>query len=146
MGVDQDRVFETQNRDFNSMDVGGFTSRVMKTIWEGVAELGRSNPGPVDRRVYSRIKCRFKGTLEFNGRKLRVQGSNLDRGGAGVISHEPLPVGAIAFLYAKSYGLMGWATVRWCSTRRRASEYRIGLEFRSSLMRAEVGSWDFSYV
>jgi hypothetical protein len=54
-------------------------------------------------------------------------------------------VGALVFFYGKTHRLMGWATVRWCSPQG-GSKFCAGLEFRSALMRAEAGSWQFSYM
>ena len=98
-----------------------------------------------DRRAYTRVRVRFAGSIDFEGRRIPVRGINLHRAGAGISLDEPLPVGTLVFFYGKTHGLMGWATVRWCSGPS-LSKYCAGLEFRGSLMRAEAGNWQFSYV
>jgi hypothetical protein len=40
---------------------------------------------------------------------------------------------------------MGWAEVRHCRPRGTFG-YRVGLEFRGSLMRTREGSWEFASV
>ena len=98
-----------------------------------------------DRRAYTRLKVKFEGSVDLDGRRIPVRGTDLHRAGAGMLADEPLPTGGLVFFYEKTHGLMGWATVRWCSCQG-GSKYQIGVEFRSSLMRAEAGSWQFSYV
>ena len=101
-------------------------------------------PAPRDRRAYTRAQVSFEGWLDCGGKRLKIRGRNLDRGGAMVLAKEPAAVDSRAFLYIETYQLLGWATVRWCASSGLA--YRIGMEFRSPLMRADFGIWQFSAV
>jgi len=67
----------------------------------------------------------------------------MNRGGAMFVSPEPLKTGSLVFFYAETYRLLGWATVRWCAPAGPFT-YQVGIEFRSALMRAEFGEWQFS--
>jgi len=127
------------------MDLTTLTNKLGGFLSTGLADLlFERNTDFIERRAYTRLKFRFKAFLDVNGHRFQVRGIDLHRGGAGIVSESPLPIGALTFVYAKPHGLMGWATVRWCS--RSSSQYHMGLEFRSPLMRAEVGTWQFSRV
>jgi hypothetical protein len=129
------------------MGLSTFTSRIGELFSNGLAGLGLEGDSSEypDRRAYTRVKVRFEGSVDFQGRRFPVQGIDLHRGGTGIRMEQPLPVGALVFFFEKKHGLMGWATVRWCSSRG-GSRYQVGLEFRSALMRAEAGDWQFSFV
>lgn len=129
------------------MTLSTLTSRVGEILSTGLASLGfeENSPLPAERRAYTRMKVRFVGSIDFDGRTLPVRGIDLHRAGCGISADEALPVGALLFFYEKTHGLMGWATVRWCSCQG-GSKYQAGLEFRSGLMRAELGRWQFSFV
>ena len=128
------------------MDLSTFTSKLGGILSAGLAAFRLDSDSAVsERRAYARMKLDFKVFLHVNGRQHQVRGIDFHRAGACVSSGEPLPVGAIVFFCAKSYGLIRWATVRWCAWRS-PSQYYVGLEFRSPLIRAEVGNWQFSYV
>jgi hypothetical protein len=123
---------------------------VFGLIWVGVLAVARrrvSRPVTcrVDSRFDERSKSRFQGWLELCGQKCGVRGIDLHRSGALIASKVPAPPDSEVFLYIKSYGLMGWATVKHCS-RYGMFKYRIGLEFRGSLMRAREGKWRFATV
>src|SRR5690348_4748448 len=112
------------------MSLSTFTSKVGEILSTGLASL-RFEGGaaaPSDRRAYTRVKVRFAGSVDFEGRRTSVRGIDLHRAGARIAADEPLPVGALVFFFAKSHALMGWATVRWCSSRD-GSKYHAGLEF-----------------
>lgn len=106
--------------------------------------MWRSDAGrvPAERRFYRRMRRGFKGSLDFNGRRVRARGINLDRSGALVKSRVAAQPGSPVFLYLESERLMGWATVRHCS-RKGLLGYRVGMQFRGSLIRAEAGNWEF---
>jgi hypothetical protein len=128
------------------MDVRILTSKFTGILSSGLTRLrGEQDPALTERRGYTRWKVRFPAFLEMEGRRIQVQGLDLHRGGAGVTSESPMPAGALAFFCGKPFGLVGWAMVRWCIPHG-ASRYRIGLEFRSPLMRAPAGRWHFSCV
>ena len=129
------------------MGLTTFTSRVGEILSNGIASLLFEDDADssTDRRAYTRMKARFDGSVDFDGRRIPVRGTDLHRAGAGITVDEPLPPGTLLFFYEKTHGLMGWATVRWCAWQG-GWNYHAGLEFRSSLMRAEAGSWQFSYV
>ena len=128
------------------MDLNIFKSKLGGVISAGLAAFRvDSDSGVSERRAYARMKLDFRALLHFNGRRLQVRGIDFHRAGSCVRSDQPLPVGAVVLFCAKSYGLIGWATVRWCAWRS-SSQYYVGLEFRSPLIRAEVGNWQFSYV
>jgi len=128
------------------MDLSTFTSKLGGILSTGLAGLLVDDDSQfIERRSYPRLKFRFTAVLEVNGQRFQARGTDLHRLGAGISSDLPLPLGALVFLHAKPYGLMGWAEVRWCAERG-LSRYQIGLEFRSPLMRAEVGTWQFHYV
>ncbi len=93
--------------------------------------------------MYRRFSNRFSGWLDTQDRRLMAKGIDLHRGGAQVLAECPAEPDSVAFLYIESYQLLGWARVRWCVPDGR-SRYRIGLEFRSPLMRADFGVWQFS--
>ena len=119
-------------------------------IWLGVfvVVMRRSISAPARRRVdlrfYNRYRSRFKGWLDLSGQKRGIRGIDLNNSGALVTSKAPAPPGSVVFLYIKSHGLMGWGKVKHCS--RSGLKYRIGLEFRGSLLRAREGDWNFSTV
>ncbi|HJT88670.1 MAG TPA: PilZ domain-containing protein [Bryobacteraceae bacterium] len=96
-----------------------------------------------ERRMYRRFSNHFSGWLDIQDRRLKAEGLNLNRGGALVVADCPAEPDSVAFLYIESYQLLGWARVCWCTPVGR-SQYRIGLEFRSPLMRADFGIWQFS--
>jgi hypothetical protein len=128
------------------MDLSIFTNKLGGILSAGLAAFRvDSDSAVIERRAYARMKLDFRAFLHFNGRRLQVRGIDFHRAGSCVRSNQPLPVGAVVFFCAKSYGLIGWATVRWCAWRS-PSQYYVGLEFRSPLIRAEVGNWQFSYV
>ena len=129
------------------MSLSTLTNKVGAMLATSLADLLLSgdSEASTDRRAYSRLKVRFEGSIDFDGRRIPVRGTNLHRAGAGIRLEEPLPAGTLVFFYGKTHGLMGWATVRWCSSAS-GSKYHAGLEFRGSLMRAEAGNWQFSYV
>lgn len=128
------------------MNLSTLTSRVGEIFSAGLAGLfSDDSDSSGDRRAYTRVKTRFEGSLDLEGQRIPLFGFDLHRAGAGISVETPLPVGALVFFYGKTHGLMGWATVRWCSWQGR-SKYFAGLEFRSALMRAEAGNWHFSYV
>jgi len=131
----------------SAMNLATFTNKVEGIISSGLAGLWYETnpPSPSsERRAYTRMKVQFKGSVDFEGQRLRVRGIDLHRAGARLSSDRRLPLGARVFFYAKSHGLMGWAIVRWCSWGQ--SNYQVGLEFRHPLMRAEAGSWQFCSV
>ena len=128
------------------MDLSIFTNKLGGMISAGLAAFRLdSDSAVIERRSYVRKKLDFRAFLHFNGRRLQVRGIDFHRAGSCVRSDQPLPVGAVVFFCAKSFGLIGWATVRWCAWRN-PSQYYVGLEFRSPLILAEVGNWQFSYV
>jgi PilZ domain-containing protein len=128
------------------MNLSTLTSRVGEIFAAGLAGLFTDDSHSAgDRRAYTRMKTRFEGSIDLEGQRISVCGIDLHRAGAGIRSEAPLPVGALVFFYGKTHRLMGWATVRWCSPQS-GSKFCAGLEFRSALMRAEAGSWQFSYV
>lgn len=102
----------------------------------------RTKPARVDSRYYNRYRSRFKGWLSFNGKRLGIRGVDLNNSGALITSRIPLAPGDSVFLYLESARLMGWAEVRHCA-RARIFGYKIGVEFRGSLMRATESSWQF---
>ena len=127
------------------MNLSTLTSRVGEILSAGLTSLFEDDSdSSTDRRAYSRVRTRFEGSIDLEGQRIPVCGIDLHRAGAGISAETPLPVGALVFFYGKTHGLMGWATVRWCSWQ--GGKYYAGLEFRSALMRAEFGSWQFSYV
>lgn len=128
------------------MNLNTLTSRVEEMLFPGLAALfGNNSDSSTDRRAYTRVKTRFEGSVDLDGQRVPVHGMDLHRAGAGIMADAQLPVGSLVFFYERTHGLMGWASVRWCSWRG-GSKYFAGLEFRSPLMRAEVGNWQFSYV
>jgi hypothetical protein len=128
------------------MNLSTLTSRVGEIFSAGLAGLfADDSDSSGDRRAYTRVKTRFEGSIDLEGQRIPVGGVDLHRAGAGIRTEAQLPVGALVFFYGKTHRLMGWATVRWCSSRG-GSKYCAGLEFCSALMRAEAGSWRFSYV
>jgi len=128
------------------MDLSTITSRMGTILVTGFTGLfGSGEEQSADRRAYTRIRARFRGSIDWEGRRIPVRGIDLHRAGTGISLDEPLPPGALVFFYGRTHGLMGWATVRWCACEG-GSKYHAGLEFRSGLMRAEAGNWHFSYV
>jgi hypothetical protein len=128
------------------MDVRTLTSKFTGILSSGLTRLREErDPAVAERRGYTRLRVRFPAFLELDGLRFQVQGIDLHRGGAGVTSESPMPAGALVFFCGKPFGLVGWAIVRWCIPHG-ASRYRIGLEFRSPLMRAPAGRWHFSCV
>ena len=128
------------------MNLSELTSRMEEILFPGLAGLFQEDSDSTrDRRAYTRVKSRFDGSVDLDGQRISVDGLDLHRAGAGVSSEARLPSGALVFFYERTHGLMGWATVRWCLWHG-GSKYFAGLEFRSPLMRAEAGSWQFSYV
>jgi|SRR5579862_1658762 len=128
------------------MDVRNLTNKFAGILSSGLTRLREEqDPAVAERRGYTRLKVRFAAFLEMEGQRLQVQGIDLHRGGAGITSESPLPEGALAFFCGKPFGLVGWAMIRWCIPHG-VARYRVGLEFRSPLMRAPAGRWQFSCV
>lgn len=128
------------------MNFNALTTRVSEIFTTGLASLLTDDTdSAADRRAYTRVPVAFEGSIDWDGRRIPVRGLDLHRAGAGISIDEALPPQSLVFFYDKSHGLMGWATVRWCAHHGR-SKYHAGLEFRSALMRAEAGKWQFSYV
>jgi hypothetical protein len=98
-----------------------------------------------DLRADSRYQSKFKGSLDVNGQKLNIRGIDLNESGALITSRVPVASDSRVFLHISSHGLMGWAKVRHC-TRSGMFGYRLGLEFRGSLMRSRDGNWQFASV
>ncbi len=128
------------------MGLSVLTNKLGEFLTAGLSGLLDQTEGTaIERRAHTRLRLRFKALLDSSGQRLQVHGVDLHRAGARVASHQPLPVGALVFFYAQSYGMVAWATVRWCAWNG-LSQYHMGLEFRSQLMRTDVGDWQFSYV
>jgi hypothetical protein len=129
------------------MNLSTLTSRVGEILSTGLAGLlfESDSDSAADRRAYTRVRARFEGSVDLEGRRIPVRGTDLHRAGAGITADAPLPLGTLVFFYERTHGLMGWATVRWCSWQG-GSKYHAGIEFRGPLMRAEAGNWQFSYV
>ena len=128
------------------MTLGTITNKMGELLSTSLGGLWVEDDAPafVERRAYARARVRFNGTIDADGQRISVRGIDLHRAGARIAVEEPLPVGAVVFFFARSLGLMGWATVRWGSWC--GQKYHLGLEFRQPLMRAEVGIWSFSCV
>src|SRR5258708_2473198 len=101
----------------------------------------RAGPPGKNSRYYNRYSSRFRGWLKVSGKKLKIRGVDLNNLGALVTSSVPLEPGSRVFLYIQSEKLMGWAEVRHCRPRG-AFGYRVGLEFRGTLMRTREGNWE----
>jgi hypothetical protein len=92
------------------------------------------------RRRYERDKRPFEAVLSIASGSLPVQGIDLHKYGAGVISPMPLPPGSVIFIHLKTRGVVGFAHVRHCTQRGRQS-FAVGLEFPTELMPKEDGAW-----
>lgn len=128
------------------MSLTTFTNRVGELLSAGLSGLRVEGDSPsfVDRRAYTRARVRFAGTIDADGHRIPIRGIDLHRAGARIAADQPLTTGSVLFLFDKSHGLMGWATVRWgCWS---GPNFHLGLEFRHPLMRAEAGTWQFSCV
>jgi len=125
----------------------GLLAMAVQVAWS--VSMGRRNRQPaVDRRGLQRLGLAFSATLDWTGSagnavSVEVRGIDLSRMGAMVRSPEALPPGSVVFVNIRSHGLMGVAHVRHCTPWGRG--FRIGLEFRSPLMRREAGEWQISY-
>jgi hypothetical protein len=97
------------------------------------------------RRAMPRRALKFKAVLCTTNRQIRVRGLNFHEGGAMVLVDRPLPVKSEVFIYLRSLGTMGFATVRHCSPKRLWG-YALGLEFRGKLLHEELGSWQIKHV
>lgn len=128
------------------MNLSIITSHVGKILSPGSAPAQPEEDAPrlLERRAYPRPKVRFAGTLDVEEQRIPVRGIDLHRAGARVAADYPLPTGTVVFFFAKSHGLMGWAKVQWGAWH--GHKFHLGLVFRNPLMRAEVGSWQFSSV
>jgi hypothetical protein len=128
------------------MSLSTFTNKVGEFLSAGLAGLRVDGDAPsfLERRAYARARVPFAGSVDADGHRLAVRGIDLHRAGARISLDQPLPAGTVVFLFDKSHGLMGWATVRWGSWH--GHKYHLGLEFRHPLMRAEAGTWQFSCV
>lgn len=96
------------------------------------------SPPRGESRVYGRFKIRCPITLSWhdpNGYTwtVRARGVDMSTVGARVESPEPLSPGSFTYLRAEELKLMGSAVVRYCI--RKGLSYRIGLEFRSPLVK-----------
>lgn len=105
----------------------------------------RTGARRADSRYYNRYHSGFRGWLKCNGKTHGIRGVDLNKSGARVTVGVPLAPGSTVFLYIQSQKLMGWAEVRHCTSRRMFG-YRIGLEFRGSLIPATEGTWQFTSV
>ena len=99
----------------------------------------------VESRSDSRYESKFKGSLDVDGRKVNIRGVDLNESGALISSSVAIASGSRVFIQITSHGLMGWAHVRHC-TRYGVFSYRLGLEFRGSLMRSRDGNWQFASI
>ena len=91
-------------------------------------------PGQGDRRVSHRLEVRFEAKISSRTGWMRVRGVNLHPEGALIIANRPLAPQSIVFVRLKSFGLMGFAQVRYC-TERGPWSYAIGVSFPAPLMR-----------
>lgn len=117
-------------------------------IWLGifaVLKSAKAAPSKAESRFYNRYQSDFKGWLDASGQKRGIRGIDMNGSGAAVIANAPVPPNSDVFLYINSKGLMGWAKVKHC-TKGGWFRYRIGLEFRGSLMPAKEGNWRCAYV
>jgi PilZ domain len=102
-----------------------------------------------ERRSFPRPPLGFRATMKLQKRDgttatLRVRGYDLTRLGAKVISNEPLPPGSVVFLELPGFNLMGVGHILHCTAHR--LKFRIGMEFRTPLMRSYEGTWAISVV
>ena len=101
-----------------------------------------------ERRGTPRQALRFVATVELpdgTGKQLKAEGLDMHHNGAAMTVTEPLRPGSEVFVHVISQGLMGHAHVCYC-TESGLARFRVGLEFRSGLMRSEIGSWNISRV
>ena len=98
-----------------------------------------------DQRFQLRVKCGFEGHLSGPFGKIRLRGLDLHDSGAGMMVRQPIAPGSIVFIHFATFQSMGFATVRHC---RKAGlwNYVLGVEFRSPLMREEVGRWRVGHI
>jgi len=93
---------------------------------------------PVENREEPRLSVNFQVSLSASGPTLPVRGIDVNRKGLGVIAKKPLGLGSQVFVRLEEVGLMGFAYVRHCGARGEEGHH-IGLEFRDSLVRLEIG-------
>ena len=98
------------------------------------------------RRFFPRPPNRFDAVIDpGNGTgALRVRGVNFHRCGALVYAQKPLVPNSIVHFHIPSMCLMGYAHVRHCDEA--SGKYRIGLEFRTELLRSVPGTWNVKRV
>jgi len=104
---------------------------------------GEVKPRP-ESRSYLRVKMPFEGWLSGPSGTFQLRGIDLHHAGVGVRMWRRMTAATLVFLQLQTFQQMGFAYVRHCI--RRGLGYRIGLEFRSPLMRQDVGSWAFQHV
>ena len=128
--------------------VGCFTGVGLSAAWLGSSLVGRKEEemptanAAVERRFHTRVPVRFEAVLDIVGlcMSVRVRGVNLHKKGAMVVAARPLKEDSIVFFHDQTHRAMGFARVRHC-TPKSPTEFRIGLEFESRLMKAEPGTW-----
>jgi hypothetical protein len=98
-----------------------------------------------ERRCDHRLQVHFDAKLSSESGSMQVRGVDIHRDGALVLTRLPLAPKSVVFVRLKTFGLMGFAQVRHC-TKRGWWNYAIGVEFPASLMRDEVGTWQFHHV
>jgi PilZ domain-containing protein len=120
---------------------------VLEFVPSGTEPKSDSTAKPVasiNRRIFARTKAGGTATLNRSSAPLKVQVIDMHECGAAIRSNKPLVPGSVVFVQFHEFKLMGFAHVRHCNNRGTWS-YAIGLEFRSSLMSAELGRWHFQY-
>jgi hypothetical protein len=102
-----------------------------------------------ERRALPRPLLAFRASIKHHKvdgstATIKVRGSNLNTFGAQVVSRYPLLPGSVIFIDLFSYKLLGVAHIVYCKAH--WPKYRIGMEFRSPLMRSYKGTWALSRV
>jgi hypothetical protein len=117
-------------------------------IFAALKHSKSTKPSRADSRFYNRYQSEFKGWLDLSGQKHGIRGIDMNGSGAAVVSNAPVPPNSDVFLYINSQALMGWAKVKHCTCAPGGMfrRYRIGLEFRGSLMKAKEGNWRCAIV
>jgi hypothetical protein len=98
-----------------------------------------------DRRAKPRLKVHFQAQISGESGLRGVRGVNINSDGALILTTQPLAPESVVVFHVKSFGLMGFAKVRYC-TERGLFSYAIELSFPSPLMRHEIGTWQFHRV